>query len=285
MRSFSSVISSMLGQHPQAYGLPELNLFLADTLGKVIQMLESKRPQGLNGLLRTVAELEYHEQTEETIRRARAWLTQRRHWSIRQVFEHVGRQIGERVLVEKSPSTVLDESRLVRLQRNFPEAFYLHLTRHPRSTCKSIYEIQQKTAILGKRKPSTQTNSESLWLRTNLNILHFTAKLPPGQTLCLQGELLLSQPELYLPQIAEWLGFRTDAEAIEAMKHPENSPYARLGPPNAPFGHDPNFLYNPSFEKRPTRSEHLEGPFEWSASGNNRFSHATLKTARTLGYQ
>ena len=32
-RSFSSVVASMIGQHPDAYGLPELNLFLGPTLG------------------------------------------------------------------------------------------------------------------------------------------------------------------------------------------------------------------------------------------------------------
>ena len=285
IRSFSSVVSNMLGQHPQTYGLPELNLFLADTLGEVIDRLETNRPQGLNGLLRTIAELEYQTQTQETIRRARAWLAQRRQWPIQRAFDFIRQRSGDRMVVEKSPSTVLDETRLVRLYQHFPEAYYLHLARHPRTTCKSIYEIQQKTAILAKRRSNKQANPESLWLRANLNILRFTRKLQPGQTLCIQGELLLSQPEVYLPQIAEWLDIRTDADAIAEMLHPERSPYAHVGPPNAPFGHDPNFLNNPRFENKPIRPTRLEGPFDWPATGRNRFSHATLKTARILGYQ
>lgn len=285
MRSFSSVVSSMLGQHPQTYGLPELNLPLADTLGGVIQTLESKRPQGLNGLLRTVAELEYHAQTVETIRRARAWLTQRQHWSIRQFFTHLGQRLEPRILVEKSPSVATDAQRLTRLYQNFPDAYYLHLVRHPRPTCKSIHELQQKTAILTSRRSGAPANPETLWLRINSNILRFTATLPPGQSLLVQGEQLLAQPELYLPQIAEWLGIRTDAAAIAAMQHPEQSPYACLGPSNAPFGHDPNFLHNPRFEKRPLRESRLEGPLEWPSPGRTGFSKATLKTARILGYQ
>lgn len=285
MRSFSSVVSNMLGQHPETYGLPELNLFLADTLGEVMERLATNRPQGLNGLLRTIAELEYQAQTQDTVRRARAWLAQRRQWSTRRVFDFIEQRCGERMLVEKSPSTALDEARLARLHQHFPEAYYLHLARHPRTTCKSIYEIQQKTAILAKRRTGTPTNPESLWLRANRNILHFTRQLQPSQTLCIQGELLLSQPEVYLPQIAEWLEIRTDADALAEMLHPERSPYARVGPPNAPFGHDPNFLHNPRFEPRPIRPARLEGPFDWPASGANQFSRATLKTARILGYQ
>jgi hypothetical protein len=285
MRSFSSVVSNMLGQHPQAYGLPELNLFVADTLGEVIERLETHRPQGLNGLLRTIAELEYQTQTRETVGRARAWLAQRRQWPIRRVFDFIGQRCGARMLVEKIPSTVLDEARLSRLHRHFPEAYYLHLVRHPRATCKSIYEIQQKTAILAKRRTGAPTNPESLWLRANRNILRFTRQLRPGQTLCIQGELLLSQPAVYLPQIAEWLEIRTDDAAIADMLHPERSPYAGIGPPNAPFGHDPNFLHSPRFEQRPLRPTRLEGPFDWPAPGATQFSRATLKTARILGYQ
>ncbi|MBL8250969.1 MAG: sulfotransferase [Candidatus Competibacter sp.] len=271
MRSFSSVVSNMLGQHPQAYGLPELNLFLADTLGEVMDRLQTHRPQGLNGLLRTVAELEFQGQTQEAVRRARAWLAHRRAWPIQQVFGFIGSTVGTRMLVEKSPSTALDETRLARARRLFPDAFFLHLTRHPRTTCQSIHEIQQKTAILAERRTGTPANPESLWLRANRNILNFTRRLRPGQTLCLQGELLLAQPELYLPQIAEWLEVRADQDAIDAMLHPERSPYARIGPPNAPFGHDPNFLHNPRFEKRPRRPARLEGPLDWPAPAADRF--------------
>ncbi|MBL8260536.1 MAG: sulfotransferase [Candidatus Competibacteraceae bacterium] len=285
MRSFSSVVSNMLGQHPQAYGLPELNLFLADTLGEVVGRLKTHRPQGLNGLLRTVAELEYRAQTQDAVRQAREWLGQRRNWPIQQLFSFIGQRANARMLVEKSPSTALDETRLARLHRHFPDAYFLHLTRHPRTTCKSIHEIQQKTAILAERRTGTPANPESLWLRAHRNILRFTQRLRPGQTLCLQGEMLLAQPELYLPQIAEWLELRADQDAIEAMLHPERSPYACIGPPNAPFGHDPNFLYRPRFEKRAPRPARLEGPFDWPAPGADRFSRATLQIARRLGYQ
>jgi len=33
-RSFSSIVATMLGQHPQMYGVPELELFAAETMGE-----------------------------------------------------------------------------------------------------------------------------------------------------------------------------------------------------------------------------------------------------------
>ena len=83
------------------------------------------------------------------------------------------------------------------------------------------------------------------WHHMHTNILRFTSTLPLGQSLRVKGEDILSEPDLYLPQIAEWLGIRTDREAIEAMKHPENSPYARVGPEIARGGNDPKFMRSP----------------------------------------
>ena len=44
----------MLGQHPQCYGLPELNLFLADDLGGLMRW-SLIAPFLRDGLLRTLA--------------------------------------------------------------------------------------------------------------------------------------------------------------------------------------------------------------------------------------
>lgn len=211
---------------------------------------------------------------------------QHRQWPIQRVFDLIDQRSGARMLVQKSPSTVLDETRLGRLHQLSPKAYYLHLARHPRATCKSIYEIQQKTAILTKRRTGTPTNPESLWLdRLNRNILRFTSQLRSGQTLCIQGNSCCRNRRCICRKSPNGWKFAPTRRRRAEMLHPERSPYARIGPPNAPFGHDPNFLHNPRFEKRPLRAARLEEPFDWPAPGGNHFSRATLKTARILGYR
>ncbi|MEA3277491.1 MAG: sulfotransferase, partial [Pseudomonadota bacterium] len=37
-RSFSSVVSTVIGQHPDLYGFPELHLFIGDTVQEVIDV-------------------------------------------------------------------------------------------------------------------------------------------------------------------------------------------------------------------------------------------------------
>jgi hypothetical protein len=61
-RSFTSLLCAMLGQHPQAYGVPELNLFAGETVGDLLDQMKGIRQFQMHGLLRTVAELYAHEQ-------------------------------------------------------------------------------------------------------------------------------------------------------------------------------------------------------------------------------
>jgi hypothetical protein len=98
----------------------------------------------------------------------------------------------------------------------------------------------------------------------------------------IKGEELLSNPDIYLPQIAEWLGVRTDGEAIAAMKHPEDSPYACMGPENALYGNDINFLQNPVLRPGKVVEASLRGELEW-APGQT-FSPAVTRLARQFGY-
>lgn len=283
MRSYSSLVNAMLGQHPAMYGLPELNLFIADTLAGVANTLQLVRPQSLHGLLRAVAQVEYQGQTVETVEQARAWLRARGHWNAQLFFEHLGSRLGWPILIDKSPSTVLQEAHLQRLRRAFPEARFLHLVRHPRATSRSIHEIRQKSP-LKRFRANAEPPPEQLWLQTNEHILRFTERLPVGQTMLIQGEQLLSAPELYLTQIADWLEISSDAASLAAMLHPEASPYSCIGPPNAPFGNDPNFLRNPCYIKRPIPSQRLEGPLEWQTDLKAGFPIKILWFSRRLGY-
>ena len=58
LRSYSSLVCMMLGQHPEMYGLLELNLFLEDSLGDLVRRHQSQRPHAIHGLLRTLAQLQ-----------------------------------------------------------------------------------------------------------------------------------------------------------------------------------------------------------------------------------
>jgi hypothetical protein len=101
----------------------------------------------------------------------------------------------------------------------------------------------------------------------------------------LKGETFLRNLDLYMHQICEWNGIRSDAQAIEAMMHPENSPYARPGPRGAPYGNDPNYLENPAIDHErlaKIREPRLDGELSWRPGET--FAPETRRLARQLGY-
>jgi hypothetical protein len=123
-----------------------------------------------------------------------------------------------------------------------------------------------------------------LWYTRNINIVTFLDGLPENCKMRLRGEDLLSEPDSHLRKITEWLGVRTDAEAVEAMRHPERSPYANIGPMNAPFGNNRGFLRGPALRQyAPKRAPKLEGPISWRGDGRE-FSAEVKELAREFGY-
>lgn len=250
-RSFSSVVSTMIGQHPQLYGFPELHLFTGDTVRAVLDR-EYRLGNffGPPGVIRTVAQLVFGCQTSGTVVQAIGWLARRRHWSTKKLLDLLRDLVDPRVAMEKSPVTALKPLFLERAYAFYPNAHYLHLTRHPVSTRKSLIRFRemnrdQRLGGIDKLVPDHTVDDLLVWYRFHRNILEFTRTLPVGQSIRVRGEDILSEPDRYLPQIADWLGVRTDREAIDAMKHPEASPYAYRGPTPASDGNDPNFLRSP----------------------------------------
>lgn len=298
-RSYTSVVGGILGQHPDAYGLPEVNLSLGDTLGAVWSAVSLPGTFGKAGLLRLLAQLHEGRQTEDAVIRAQQWIQHRLHWPVGRVFAHLQEAIGPQLMVEKSPWNTMRPENLERLLRVFPEASFLHLTRHPRTAGRSSAELRRKLQETGAAEaegiappPAITTGAgashfdpERLWLRAHQNILEFAATLPPGQCMRIKGEALLTDLQRYLPQICDWLGVAADADSITAMLHPETSPYACLGPPGAPYGNDPNFIASPALDlDRLARigEPPLEGPLDWAPE--REFSAPVLKLARQFGY-
>jgi hypothetical protein len=284
-RSYSSLIGTMLGQHPQCYGLPELNLFVADDLAGVWRWAERIMPHGRDGLLRVLAELTEGTQSEAAVDRAAEWVMRHGAWSPRQVLVHIQEMVGDKRLVEKSPSTVLNPDGLRRLAAAFPQADFLHLVRHPTTTCRSMVSLLARGPDLGGRAHAQVVEPARIWLEAHTRILEFAQRLPLGQCLRIKGEALLADPPLYLRQIVEWLGLCDDDAAIEAMMHPERSPYARLGPSNASHGNDPDFISHPSLDFDRLRA--IDEPPLAEAEGDDMLTVAFAKVrkyASQMGY-
>jgi len=295
-RSFTSVTCAMIGQHPEMIGLPETNLFARDTFQE-LQQLFRFRARFAHGLYRALAELGLGEQNKDNIRIAQEWLEREPQVSTAELFKDLVSFASPCRLVEKSPLHVYNAESLQRIESAFPDAYYLHITRHPRGTCESIYALRKSTnegmQKLVAKNPDLagrvrtiaadqDLTPEKMWFDPHLNILEFLENIPEEKQMRLRGEDFLSDPDKYLPEVAAWLGVSTDDDAIEEMKHPEESPFACFGPANARFGNDPSFLKEPELRPYKIKPQELESPLSWNPE--LRFSDIVIELAEYLGY-
>lgn len=278
MRSFSSLVSGMLGQHPGLYNLPEVNPFVETTLARFEKRAMMIRPRTLDGIYRAVAEIEFGSQTEEAIAQAKAWMADRKSWTIPQAMDHLARRVAPRRVIDKSPSTVLSDEALNRALAAYPNGYFLHLYRHPCATTRSIAKITKFGSGMARGQ-----DPETSWYASNRRILAAATRIAPGRFMSVRGEDVLANPKSFLPQICEWLGLDTSAADLAAMMHPERSPYACLGPASAPFGNDPNFLRNPAYAQRDIPETPLADPLDWD-SPNRRLRPETVAIAHQMGY-
>ena len=291
-RSYTSLVNAMLGMHPQAYGLPELCLFNVDTLIELWQGSNSEvsenGPLVRHGLLRAVAEIYSGEQRSTTINMAMAWASVRESWDTGRVFQEIVDKLHPLVVVEKSPSYTMSVKRMRAIYRTFPQARFVHLVRHPVAQCKSLMAINDGAFCLKVEAFELTDNYAMIepqiaWHDININILDFLDEVPPEQQIRLRGEDVMADPQRYLGEIARWAGWRHDVEAVEAMMHPERSPFACFGPINALFGNDPNFLSGPTFRPHTPKVPPLSKAVPWRSDGRGLYPEV-VSLAQQFGY-
>jgi adenylyl-sulfate kinase len=285
-RSGSSVVAAMLGQHPQLYGFPELRLFRGATVSDLL--VDAPSTAGMParernaGLIRALAQLHEHEQSEEAAERALQWLRERADWDVGAVFEHLSALIAPLAAVEKSPETSLGDNALKQAARACPEARYLHLVRHPWATVRSMVNAWSELEYWHVEPEEAPSFCLNVWREQHQRILAFGASAGPRRFARARAEDVVNHPEDSLPRLCHWLGIDAGAECIARMLHPERSPYAGPGPRNASGGFDPKFHTRPAL-RRLALPESLKPPPEWAIDG--RAVQAAIELARQLGYE
>lgn len=280
----------MLGRHPEAYGLPDLNLFVKDTLQGMTDAMTDVYAIQLHGLLRTVAQLYAGEQTIDAIDMAHRWIDKRKEKSTEEIFKELCRRVAPLSIVDKSHSNLGNVTRLERISRAFPDAYYLHLIRHPLEMGKSVmnHEGGQIMAALTNSIDYSQgdelVDPQFLWYRLNRTVRDFLKTVSAGQHMQLRGEDFLNNPQRTLQLICQWLGWSWHDSAYQAMLRPEDSQYARFGPFGAQLGNDPNFLKSPVFKQRSVTTGSLKDHLPWRPDNQGFYPHV-IELANEFGYE
>ncbi len=290
-RSYTSLINAMIGQHPEAFGLPELNLFNVRSVKDLWRRVSDEIGDDSNrrqGLLRAVAEIYGGEQTTSTIAMAQHWAAARQELPTGKIYKELVDKIHPLIPVEKSPAYTISFRRLARIYKTFPDARFIHLVRHPIPQCKSVMNLNDGIFALFVNSFEF-TDDEAIvepqiaWHDININILNFLDLVPKHQQMRIRGEKIMENPRKYFPIICRWLGIRDDENAIEEMMHPERSVFACFGPVNSLFGNDPNFLRGPTFRQHTPKLPLLSDPLPWRDDGQKLYPEV-VGLAKEFGY-
>lgn len=288
-RSFTSIVCAVLGQHPEAYGTPELNLFVEDSVQTLWARLSGRRQFMIHGILRMVAQLYGGEQDILTIDMARRWLIRRLSYSTADVYRELCEKVAPLRVIDKSPVYPTSLRNLNRINSAFPNAYYMHLVRHPRTQGESVMKLSGGMFAVMADSFDYDTLPPTLdpqisWLSIQNNIVRFLKQIPAERQLRLRGEEFLNDRERHLELCCDWLGLSTSSEAMTAMQYPEKSPYAVEGPFGARLGNDINFLRSPQLRDSKIGSATLDGALSWRPDERG-LKDQVKRLAQSFGYE
>ncbi|HYG64199.1 MAG TPA: thioesterase domain-containing protein, partial [Thermoanaerobaculia bacterium] len=220
-RSGSTLLRVMLGGHPELFAPPELELLSFPTLTQRRQAFQGRDSFWLEGVVRAVMEARGCGAEE-----AERLMTEREAegWSTRRFYGELQGWLGERLLVDKTPSYALDPEVLVRAESWFAGPRYLHLMRDPRATNLSFEEAKLDQIFF--RRPhgfSRRQLAELFWTVCHRNILDFLAALPRERWLTVRFEDLVREPERVLSGICEFLGIDYRPEMADPYREGRRS--------------------------------------------------------------
>lgn len=278
--SGASSLAALLGGHPQLYALPELNLFMADRVGELLEIFRIGQGSHADGLLRALAQLETGVQDDKGIAHARAALAQRADQTVGTLLEHLAQLAAPRRLVIPDSESPLRPMDLHRLRAQCPRATLLHLTRHPYTQgLLHAHWLDGRLFVPPDFKDHAtrppQIDPQIGWLRCQLNI-----ERAAPDALRLRSEDFVDDAARATAALCAQLG-----AAPAPLSAPEEGDFAGYGPPSAPYGFEAEVLeaLPPALVERAQTQARLDAPLPWR--GGQGFAAAVIDAARAAGYQ
>ena len=203
-RSGSTLFRVMLAGHPLLFAPPELELLSFDTLKERRAAFSGGDSFWLEGLIRAVMELKGCDAAEA--KRIMEDL-EGRGLTTKECYCLLQEWLGERRLVDKTPSYALDPSVLAKAEDDFQDALYIHLIRHPFGMIRSFEEARMEQIFFRHEHPFTRRElAELIWLVSHQNIVRFLEEAPRERQHRVRFEELLDEPEPVLRGVCRFLG-------------------------------------------------------------------------------
>ncbi len=214
-RSGSTLLRVMLHGHSRLFAPPEMDLLSFNTMRERQEFFtDHGLPIWLEATVRVLMEI-HHCSEQEAEEILEAYLKQ--NISTHEFYRRLQFRLGNRILVDKTPSYSLDSNILQRAEETFEDPLYIHLVRHPYATIYSFIEAQLDQNFFKYEHPfSRRQLAELIWLISHQNILNFLKNIPKSRQFRLHYEDLLYHPNEKVQELCNFLGIPFE----ESMVHP-----------------------------------------------------------------
>jgi acyl transferase domain-containing protein/NAD(P)-dependent dehydrogenase (short-subunit alcohol dehydrogenase family) len=233
-RAGSTLLRAMLMGHSRLFAPPELHLLPFADLAERQRIFEQEGKSFLGeGLLQALCALD--ELSPETAKEQVArWIEDA--MPVAAVYGYFQERLGQRILIDKSPSYAQSLEVLQRAEQLQPAPRYIQLIRHPLAVAHSFVRNRFHRLLGAEEAPWPL--ALRLWDEYNGHLDAFLAKLPPERVFRLHFEDLVAAPEAATRALCGWLG----VEFEPALCHPYRGERLTQGlhAQSLPIG-DPNF--------------------------------------------
>lgn len=237
-RSGSTLLSAMLGGHPQLFAPPQLELLPFHTLGERKAAYSGRNRFRLEGLVRALMQIKNCslEEAQEIMRDLEL-----QNLNTKQFYGLLQEWIGHQTLIEKTPFYTMNVQVLKRIEEYFENPLYIHLARHPYATIRSYIE-NKIHLVLGESYPFTpREQAELFWLISHQNILKFLANVPKSRHHLVRFEDLVREPKPVLEGICDFLGVDFHPEVLNPYNNQNGNRMTDGLYENSPMLGDPKF--------------------------------------------
>ncbi len=274
-RSGTTLLRVMLAGHPDLFAATELQLLGFNTLDERRRAFSGKFSLWLEGTIRTIMEIKNCDADD-----AKGIMAEyeQRHCTTKQFYRVLQNWIGDRTIVDKSPSYVLDLKSLEKAERDFRNPLYIHLVRHPYATVRSFERYHMDQVLYLKDHPFSRRHlAELVWLVSHKNAAQFLQKVPGNRQYLMRFEDLVNQPQEIMEDMCQTLGLKFHPDLTKPYKDINKKMTDGIYEDSKPMG-DTRLLDHGGID--PKVAQNWKGVLT-----DNFLSDITWELATSLGYE
>lgn len=245
-RSGSTLLRVMLAGSERIFAPPEIELLTFNTLRERSATFSGRESYRQEGLTRAVMEIKGCD-----VDQANQLLgeLEQQDFTVQQMYGQLQAWLGDRLLLDKTPANCLDLVALQRIEEEFDNPLYIHLTRHPLGMIRSFLEARL-AAVFFRRADhpfAPRELAELIWYTCNHNIQTLLLGVPANRQFRIGFEQLVAAPETHARRLAEFLGVPFQAEMVAPHRNKEKKMTDGLHQESKMMG-DPKFHQHKSID-------------------------------------